>query len=138
MQGALARTARGLGRLHHPRFLERFELGVDLAVADLPEVPGRAVGHLFDVVAGHRTEGDHAEQEKRSVGELHIAERYITKLYRTQGQCTSPAPPGRSGEALELRQVGAPQDCTPRPALTEHPHPPARASRAEPTSPASG
>src|SRR3984893_12651472 len=138
MQGALPRAASRLSCVQHAGLLERFELGIGLALTDLPEVPGRPVGHLFDVVSGHRTEGDHAEQEKRSVGELHIAERYITKLYRTQGQCTSPAPPGRSGEALELRQVGAPQDCTPRPALTEHPHPPARASRAEPTSPASG
>src|SRR5580704_1551051 len=81
IEGALPRALRCVLRLDQPRLGETLQLGVDLPVAGGPEVAGREVGELLDVVARVRSEVKDAEDDVCSRAELHIAPRYITQMY---------------------------------------------------------
>src|SRR5450759_2125927 len=81
VEGALPGALRCVLGLDQPRLREALQLGVDLPVAGRPEVAGGQVRELLDVVARVRAQPKNAEDDVGGRAELHIAYRYIIKIY---------------------------------------------------------
>src|SRR5450759_170171 len=81
VEGSMPRAARGVLGPDQPGGGQALELGIDLPVAGRPEVPGRDVRELLDVVARARAQPEGAEDDVGGRAKLHIAYRYITRMY---------------------------------------------------------
>ncbi len=83
VEGSLPGAARGVLGIDQPRLGQSFQLGIDLPVAGRPEVARGDVRELLDVIARVRAQAQDAHNDVGCRAQLHIAARYIMRMYRS-------------------------------------------------------